>query len=126
MYTGQEKESEKEGKEMREQRRLGNMIIRDRVFKVGDVIRWVPLYVSFEEQEARGLGIVTETETSGIKVKSYWTGDKKIREIDMLLERNNYTLQDYAPIPQVAEAIEMVRELGGVIEIGDYHLEQVL
>ena len=109
---------------MREQRRLGNMIIRDRVFKVGDVIRWVPLYVPFEEQEARGLGIVTES--SGAKVKSYWTGDKKIREIDMPLERNNYILQDYAPIPQVAEAIEMVRELGGVIEIGDYHLEQVL
>tara|TARA_Y100000590_G_scaffold461111_1_gene621950 strand:- start:728 stop:1024 length:297 start_codon:yes stop_codon:yes gene_type:complete len=95
---------------MREQRRLGNMIIRDRTFKVGDVIRWTPLYVSLEAQEKRGLGVVIESKNE--TVKSYWTGDQKIREFNMTLERSNYILQDYAPIPQVAEAIKMARELG--------------
>ena len=108
---------------MKEQRKLGKMIIRDRVFKVGDVIRWIPLYATFEEQEDRGLGIVVESR--GSIITSYWVGDKKIREFNMLLERSNYVLQDYAPIPQVAEAIERARELGGVVK-GDYYSELVI
>jgi len=107
---------------MREQRRLGDMIIKDRVFKVGDVIRWTPLYAKYSTQAERGLGVVIESK-SGM-IKSYWTGDKKIREFSMILERSNYILKDYAPIPQVAEAIEMARELGGVVK-GDF-LEQVV
>ena len=108
---------------MKEQRRLGKMIIRDRIFKVGDVIRWIPLYASYDEQADRGLGVVIESK--GGRGKSYWTGDKKIREFNMILERSNYVHQDYAPIPQVAEAIEIARELGGIVE-GDNYLEQVI
>ena len=98
------------------------MIIKDRIFKVGDVIRWIPLYTHYGKQAERGLGIVIESKDA--MIKSYWTGDKKIREFSMTLEASNYVLQDYAPIPQVAEAIEAARELGGVVE-GEF-LEQVV
>ena len=99
------------------------MIIKDRIFKVGDVIRWIPLYAQYSIQAERGLGVVIESKDG--MVRSYWTGDKKIREFNMTLEASNYVLQDYAPIPQVAEAIEAARELGGVVE-GDNYLEQVV
>ena len=96
------------------QRKIGNNVIRDRVFKVGDVIRWVPSYAEWSEQENRGLGIVIES--SGHICKAYWTGDKTIRVIDTVLERNMYMLQDYAPIPQVKEAVDLALKSGRVVE----------
>ena len=101
------------GKEMR-QRKLGNNVIRDRMFQVGDVIRWVPNYAEWSEQEDRGLGVIIEAD--GTKCKAYWTGDKTIRKIDMVLERNTHVLQDYAPIPQVKEAIELALKSGRIVE----------
>jgi len=96
------------------QRKLGNMIIKDRTFKVGDVIRWVSMYAPFNEHEERGLGIIFEVD--GSNTKSYWTGDKKIRKINMVLEKSSYILQDYAPIPQVTKAIELARRLERIVE----------
>ena len=100
------------------QRRLGNMIIRDRKYKVGDVIRWVSTYAHFVDQEKRGLGVVVEARDNGQTLKVYWAGDKKIRDMDARLMRNNLALQDYAPIPQVAEAIVRARAEGLVVEEG--------
>ena len=96
------------------QRKIGNNVIRDRVFKVGDVIRWTPSYAEWSQQEERGLGIVIDS--NGHKCKAYWTGDKTIREIDTVLERNMYILQDYAPIPQVKEAVELALKAGRIVE----------
>ena len=96
------------------QRKIGNNVIRDRVFKVGDVIRWTPSYANWKQQEERGLGIVIET--NGHVCKAYWTGDKTIRTINTVLERNMYILQDYAPIPQVKEAVELALKAGRVFE----------
>ena len=38
---------------MEEQRKLGNLIIRDRNFKMGEVFRWVPSYASLEDIKKR-------------------------------------------------------------------------
>ena len=96
------------------QRKVGNMVIRDRIFQVGDVIRWAPNYADWSEQESRGLGVVIET--NGAVCKAYWIGDKTIRTINTVLERNMHILQDYAPIPQVKEAIELALKSGRVVE----------
>ena len=110
--------------DMFSQRRLGNMIIRDRKYRVGDVIRWIPSYAMFADEEERGLGIVVEASDDSRMIKAYWTGDKKIREIDTFLMVSNFLLQDYAPIPQVAEAIVLARAEGLVVE--ENYCERVL
>jgi len=96
------------------QRKIGNNVIRDRAYKVGDVIRWIPSYASWKQQDERGLGIVIEV--NGHICKTYWTGDKTIRTLNTVLERNMYILQDYAPIPQVKEAVELALKAGRVVE----------
>jgi len=92
---------------MKEQRKLGNLIIRDRNFKMGEVFRWVPSYALLEDIKKRGFGIVIKAE--GPRFEAYWTGDGKIRKHNLFLERNTYVLQDYAPIPQVAETIQKLQ-----------------
>jgi len=96
------------------QRQIGHNVIRDRKLQVGDVIRWVPNYADWSEQEARGLGVIIET--NGAICKAYWTGDKTIRTINTILERNTHILQDYAPIPQVKEAVELALKAGRIVE----------
>ena len=76
---------------------------RDRHFKTGDVIRWVPSYQTIEQVRARGLGIVVESK--GPKFKAYWIGDNEVRRHDNR-PSGQYLLQDYAPIPQVADWLE--------------------
>ena len=85
------------------QRKLKELVIRDRGFKVGDVFRWAPSHSSQKVVESRGFGIVTEV--NGAHFKSYWTGDGEIRNHDMRLTHSSFILQDYAPIPEVAEAL---------------------
>ena len=92
------------GRNMKKQRKQGELVIKDRNFKIGEVFRWVPSYASQEDVEARGFGIVVKAD--GPSFEAYWTGDGKVRKHDLTLERNTCILQDYAPIPQVAETIE--------------------
>ena len=84
-------------------RKLKELVIRDRGFKVGDVFRWAPNHASPEVVESRGFGVVTEVH--GPRMKAYWTGDEQIREHDMRLERTSFILQDYAPMPEVVEVL---------------------
>ncbi len=93
---------------MKKQRKQGNLIIRDRNFKVGEVFRWVPNYDAQKTVESRGFGIVTKVD--GPKFEAYWTGDGKVRKHDLTLWRNAYILQDYAPIPQVAETLQELQK----------------
>ena len=94
---------------MKEQRKQGNLIIRDRNFKVGEVFRWIPTHDTAQRSESRGFGIVVKAD--GPRFEAYWTGDGKVRKHDLTLWRNSYILQDYAPIPQVAETLqELQRE----------------
>ena len=88
-------------------RRLKELVIRDRDFKVGDVFRWVPSHSPQEVVESRGFGIVTEVD--GPSMKAYWTGDGEIRSHDMRITRTSFILQDYAPMPEVAEVLNANR-----------------
>ena len=81
------------------------LVIRDRGFKVGDVFRSVGS--PFEIEESRGFGIVIET--NGPYFKAYWTGDSEIRSHDVRLDRTAFILQDYAPMPEVAEVLNESR-----------------
>ena len=82
-------------------RKLKELVIRDRGYKVGDVFRSVGS--SSELDESRGFGVVIETD--GPLFRAYWTGDGAIREHDMRLSRTSFILQDYAPMPEVAEVL---------------------
>ncbi len=74
---------------------------KDRYYKKGDVIRWCPSWGAQELAEKRGLGVVVEAK--GPLFKAYWTGDGQVRSHDARPIGGMYILQDYAPIPQVAE-----------------------
>jgi hypothetical protein len=90
-----------------EYKKYGKIHSKNRNFKVGDVVKWTPSYVSFEGVEARGLGIVVRTR--GTKFDAYWTGDGVVREHCTFLP-GSFVLQDLAPIPQVKEYVEKVLE----------------
>ena len=83
-------------------RKLKDLVIRDRQFKVGDVFRWIPMYGQ-EVAESRGFGVVIDVD--GPIFKAYWTGDERIREHDSRLVHTSFILQDYAPMPEVAEVL---------------------
>jgi hypothetical protein len=74
---------------------------KDRHYKKGDVIRWCPSWGAQELVEKQGLGVVVEA--NGPLFKAYWTGDGQVRSHDARPLGSMYLLQDYAPIPQVAE-----------------------
>ena len=83
-------------------RKLKELVIRDRNFKVGDVFRWIPRHGQ-EVAALRGFGVVIEV--NGPLMKAYWTGDERIREHDVRLVHTSFVLQDYAPMPEVAEVL---------------------
>jgi hypothetical protein len=87
-------------------RKLKDLVIRDRNFKVGDVFRWVPRHGQ-KAAESRGFGIVIDVD--GSFFKAYWTGDERIREHDLRLVYTSFILQDYAPMPEVAEVLSASR-----------------
>ena len=82
--------------------------VKNRYFKVGDVIKWTPRYITLSEVKAREMGIVVSV-GEGTKFKAYWTGDGVVREHCAFLP-GSFVLQDLAPIPQVKEYVEKVLE----------------
>jgi hypothetical protein len=75
---------------------------KDRYFKIGDIIRWVPKYVTKEN----GMGIVVSA--TGPLFEAYWVGTKEIKKHDAR-GPSSFLLQDITPIPQVAETINRMR-----------------
>lgn len=76
----------------------------DRYFKVGDVIRYTGPGITPDQIKSRGLGIVVSS--SGPMFQTYWVGDRTVRGADA--RGGGHSLQDFAPIPQVAEWFENI------------------
>ena len=87
---------------------------KDRYYKTGDVIRWTPSFYAQGLVEEQGLGVVVEAK--GPLFKAYWTGDGQVRSHDARPLGGMYVLQDYAPIPQVAEWWERLPSTCKVVE----------
>jgi len=86
-----------------ELKKIGGLKNNDRLFKVGDVIRYVGPGQTAEAIEEKGVGIVVAVD--GPIFETYWVGDEKIRKADARWP-GIYKLQDIAPIPQVAEWVK--------------------
>ena len=86
-----------------ELKKIGGLKNNDRLFKVGDVIRFVGPHHTTESIEKKGVGIVVSAE--GPIFETYWLGDGKIIKADARWP-GIYKLQDFAPVPQVAEWLE--------------------
>lgn len=87
--------------------KIGGEHSTDRYYKVGDVIRAIPVtqgHSAVRDKQRQGLGIVVEAD--GPRFEAYWTGDGKLRKGDSRPIGYAYKLQDLAPIPQVAESIK--------------------
>ena len=78
----------------------------NRYYKVGDVLRWIPRYLSQEKVDERGLAIVISSD--GPIFEAYWIGTKEIDKHDAR-GMMNFRIQDIAPLPEVAEVINKVR-----------------
>ena len=89
--------------------KIGGEYSTDRYYKVGDVIRPVPVTqgTGAFARCRQGLGIVVEV--NGPRFEAYWTGDGKLRKADCRPMGFAYKLQDLAPIPQVAEVIKEIQ-----------------
>ena len=85
-----------------ELKKVGGLKNNDRYFKVGDVVRQVAPNQSILLTESRGVGIVVSA--NGPIFQAYWVGDGSMREADA--RGRGYSLQDFAPIPQVVEWLE--------------------
>ena len=89
---------------MEELKGIGGFHSKPRYFKVGDVIRWVPMYAKPETVRERGLAVVTKAE--GCKFDAYFLGNgHRMVACDARIPPQ-FQLQDSAPIPQVAEWVE--------------------
>ena len=86
-----------------ELKKIGGLKNNDRYFKVGDVIRFVGAHHTSESTEEKGVGVVVSVK--GPIFETYWVGNGKIGEGDARCP-GVYKLQDFAPIPQVANWLE--------------------
>jgi hypothetical protein len=77
----------------------GELFSKDRDYKVGDVLRWVPNNANWEKVEDKGLAVVIKA--SGPLFTVFWLGDESISEHDARWE--GFKLQDLAALPQVVE-----------------------
>ena len=75
----------------------GELFSKDRDYKVGDVLRWVPNSANWEKVEDKGLAVVIKA--SGPLFTVFWLGDESISEHDARWE--GFKLQDLAALPQV-------------------------
>lgn len=80
---------------------------KPRYFKVGDVLKWTPAYISIERVRERGLAIVVAAE--GPKIKVYWTGNGEISNHDVRMPQL-FQLQDLAPMPEVAHLLKTIQK----------------
>ena len=95
-----------------ELRNINGLKNNDRYFKVGDVIRHVGPNQSLTLVESRGVGIVVSA--NGPIFQAYWVGDGAVKEADA--RGGGYNLQDFAPIPQVAEWLENKSQVADIVE----------
>jgi len=81
------------------------MYSTDRYFKVGDILRMVPHHTRWKEVEEKGLAVVIQS--SGPMFTVYWLGNETTSEHDA--RWGGFTLQDLAPMPDVAEHVRTMR-----------------
>ena len=79
---------------------------KPRWYKIGDVVKWTPTYVSQEKVDERGLGVVVKAQGPNIQV--FWLGNEEISKHDVRLPQV-FQLQDLAPMPEVAEWLESIQ-----------------
>ena len=95
---------EKTKNRIEELKSINGLENRDRYFKVGDVIRYTGPGCTIPQIRSRGLGVVVSS--SGPLFDTYWVGDGIVRSADA--RGGGHSLQDFAPIPQVAEWLENI------------------
>ena len=86
-----------------ELKKVGGLKNNDRLFKVGDVIRYIGRGLTSDAIREKGVGIVISV--NGPFFETYWVGEEKISKADFRWP-GVYKLQDIAPIPQVAEWVK--------------------
>jgi hypothetical protein len=79
---------------------------KPRYFKLGDVLKWTPAYVSPVRVRERGLAVVVKEE--GPKIKVYWLGSGEITDHDARMP-GVFQIQDLAPMPEVAEWLKTIQ-----------------
>ena len=87
-----------------ELKKIGGLKNNDRLFKIGDVIRFVGPGQTTDAITEKGLGIVVSID--GPLFEIYWVGDGKISKADARWP-GIYKLQDIVPVPQVAEWVRV-------------------
>ena len=86
----------------------GEQYSTDRHYKVGDILRSTSNNARWEDVEKKALGVVIKA--AGPYFTLFWLGDESMSEHDA--RWGGFSLQDLAPMPEVAVAIgrEIQRE----------------